>query len=104
MSSLPSHASYLSVAADRSVLLDVHVVPNAPRTAADGVHDGALRVRLKALPVEGRANEALIAWVASSLGISRASVELVRGHSARRKHLRIDAQAAAQADWPALAP
>lgn len=100
----PPSASYLHPAADGSVLLDVHVVPNAPRTAADGVHDGALRVRLKALPIEGRANEALIAWAASTLGVPRSAVELVRGHTARRKHLRIAAGPAAHADWTALGP
>ncbi|MBN9409584.1 MAG: DUF167 domain-containing protein [Burkholderiales bacterium] len=95
--------SYLHPQAGGDVLLDVHVVPNAPRTQADGTHDGALRVRLKALPVEGRANEALVAWVATTLGVPRSAIGLVRGHSARRKHLRIAALHAAAADWPALA-
>ncbi len=85
-------------------MVDVHVMPNAPRTAADGVHDGALRVRLKAVPVEGRANDALVAWLAKQLGVPRSAIELVRGHGARRKHLRVAAGYVAAANWDAIAP
>ena len=85
-------------------MVDIHVIPNAPRTAADGVHDGALRVRLKAPPVDGKANEALVAWLAKCLGLPRSAIELVRGHSGRRKHLRVTAAAVQKADWDALDP
>ncbi len=70
--------------------LAVSVVPNAKRSGADGLHDGALRVRLAAPPVEGKANEALIAWVAESLGLPRRAVSLVRGQSSRRKWLALE--------------
>jgi uncharacterized protein (TIGR00251 family) len=72
------------------VLLLVSVMPNAKRTEADGLHDGALRVRLAAPPIEGRANEALVAWLAKSLGVPKRSVELLRGESSRRKQVAID--------------
>lgn len=72
--------------------LAVSVVPNARRSGADGLHDGALRVRLAAPPVDGKANEALVAWVAESLGLPRRSVSLVRGQSARRKWLALDGE------------
>ncbi len=87
-----------------SVLLDVHVMPNASKTQAEGLHDGALRIRLKAPPVEGKANQALIVWLARELKIPRASIELVRGQSARRKHLRISPAAADSANWSSLTP
>lgn len=70
--------------------LAVSVVPNAKRSGADGLHDGALRVRLAAPPVDGKANEALIAWVAESLGLPRRAVSLVRGQSSRRKWLALE--------------
>jgi len=76
----------LSVRGD-GVLLALSVMPNAKRTAVDGLHDGALRVRLAAPPIEGRANEALIAWLAKSLGVPKRDVELLRGESSRRKQL-----------------
>jgi uncharacterized protein (TIGR00251 family) len=77
-----------SVAPDSTVLL-VSVVPNAKRTEAVGLHDGCLRVRLAAPALEGRANEALIAWLADQLGVSRRDVVLKQGASSRRKRLLI---------------
>ena len=71
------------------VLLQLSVMPNAKRTAVDGLHDGALRVRLAAPPVDGRANDALIAWLAKSLGVAKRDVELLRGESSRRKQVAI---------------
>jgi uncharacterized protein len=82
-----------------SVLLAVAVVPNAKRTAADGLHDGALRVRLAAAPVDGKANDALVEWVAGELRLPRRAVRLLRGASSRRKQLEVDLDAAAVAAW-----
>jgi uncharacterized protein len=79
--------------------LDVSVVPNAKRTGADGRHDGALRVRLAAPPVDGKANEVLIAWLAGELGVPRRAVTLLRGQSSRRKQLAIDVSVEQLAAW-----
>lgn len=79
--------------------LAVSVVPNAKRTGADGLHDGALRVRLAAPPVDGKANDTLVAWLASELGVPRRSVVLVRGHTARRKWLALDVGQAELLAW-----
>jgi len=89
---------------DGTVLVDVHVMPNAAKTQIQGLHDGALRVRLHAPPVDGKANLALQAWLAETLGIPKSAVELVRGATARRKQLRVDARYAAQAAWSRLRP
>ena len=83
-------------------LLQLSVMPNAKRTVVDGLHDGALRVRLAAPPIEGRANEALVAWLAKSLGVARRDVELLRGESSRRKQVAIAASLEVVAAW--LAP
>jgi len=79
--------------------LAVNVSPNARRTEADGLHDGALRVRLAAPPVDGKANAQLVAWIAAELGLPRRAVRLVRGESARRKWLAIDASHGRLAQW-----
>ncbi len=79
--------------------LAVSVVPNAKRTGADGLHDGALRVRLAAPPVDGKANETLVAWLAGELGVPRRSVALVRGQTARRKWLALDVEQADVMAW-----
>ena len=70
--------------------LDLAVIPNARRTGADGLHDGALRLRLVAPPVDGKANERLCEWLAGELHCPRRSVRLVRGATARRKQVEVD--------------
>lgn len=87
-----------------AVTVDIHVMPNAPQTQITGLHDGALRVRLKAPPVDGKANLALQAWLASVLGLPRASIELIRGETARRKQLRVAANHVDDANWSRLQP
>ncbi|MEO6033569.1 MAG: DUF167 domain-containing protein [Burkholderiaceae bacterium] len=71
--------------------LAVSVRPNARHTAVDGLHDGALRIRLGAPPVDGKANQLLIDWLADQLGLPRRAVRLQRGEASRRKWLEIDA-------------
>jgi hypothetical protein len=86
-------------ARDGRVVLSLSVVPNARRTQVDGLHDGALRVRLAAPPIEGRANDALVAWLAKSLGVARRDVELLRGDTSRRKQVAIDVSLDAARAW-----
>lgn len=77
----------------------IQVVPHAARTACAGLHDGALRIRLAAPPIEGRANAALLQWLAQSLGLPRRAVVLVRGESTRRKRVHLECDAAQVAAW-----
>lgn len=72
---------------DHHCALLVAVIPNASRTEAVGLHDGSLRLRLAAPPIEGRANEALVAWVAAQLKLPRREVVLKQGAGGRRKRL-----------------
>ena len=74
--------------------LTLHVQPGASRTGVDGVHGDALKVRLAAVPVDGRANDALRRFLADAYGVPLRQVTLVRGAAARRKVVRIDAPAA----------
>jgi uncharacterized protein (TIGR00251 family) len=93
---------FLRVQKDGSVIVDVHVMPNAARTQIQGLHDGALRIRLQAPPVDGKANLALQQWLARQLGVPRVAIELVRGSTSRRKQLRVQAHHAADVDWTKL--
>lgn len=77
-------------------LVDVHVVPRSSKSAVVGVHDGCLKVTLDAPPVDGAANEALIALFAKLLKRSRREVTIVRGETSRRKTLAIAGVDAAQ--------
>lgn len=95
---------FLHLQKDGAVLIDVQVMPNAARTGIQGLHDGALRVRLHAPPVDGKANLALQVWLAQTLGLPKSAVELLRGSTSRRKQLRVAAPSAAQAAWLRLQP
>lgn len=75
-------------------LLNVHVTPRAGRSTIAGVRRGALLVRLAAAPVEGAANEALVALIAEQLRIPRTHVTIVTGARARTKRLLIAGVAA----------
>jgi uncharacterized protein (TIGR00251 family) len=65
------------------------VTPGARCSELAGVADGRLRVRLAAPPVEGRANEALVRYLADLLGVRRDDVTVVAGGRSRRKLLRL---------------
>lgn len=77
-------------------LLPVRVHPGARRDAITGIHDGTLKISLTTPPTDGRANEALIAFVAERLGLPRARVTLVSGLASRSKTLRITGKSAAE--------
>jgi uncharacterized protein (TIGR00251 family) len=85
-------------------VLTLHVQPNARRTEVTGVQDGALRLKLAAPPLDGQANEALIAWLAKELGVAKRSVRLRRGAAARHKQVEIDLDAVALRAWLARQP
>jgi len=95
---------FLRLDKEGAVIVDIHVMPNAAQTRIQGLHDGALHVRLKAPPVDGKANQALQVWLAKTLGIPRSAVELLRGDTARRKQLRVASRHVAAADWTRLIP
>jgi uncharacterized protein (TIGR00251 family) len=73
-----------------AVLISVRVTPRSGRDELQGWQDGALRVRLRAPPVEGRANEALVRLLADRLGVAPSHIEVVSGGTARTKRLRIE--------------
>ncbi len=81
--------SLFDVEDDGAVVLRLHVQPGAGRTALNGRHGDALKVKVAVPPEQGRANEACVELVASILGVPRTQVELVSGPSSRSKRARI---------------
>lgn len=65
--------------------MSVRVLPGARKSALAGEENGRLKVRLQAPPVEGKANKALIAFLAGELGLKKNRVELRTGHRSRDK-------------------
>jgi uncharacterized protein len=76
--------------------VSVRVHPGARRNAVGGIHGGAVKISLTSPPVDGRANEALIAFVAELLGIPKGRVSLVAGMTGRTKVLRVTGKSAAE--------
>jgi uncharacterized protein (TIGR00251 family) len=77
-----------------SLVIRLH--PGAKKNAITGLHDNALKIALNAPPIDGRANEALIAFLAERLAIPRAKIALIAGATSRSKTLRITGKSAAE--------
>jgi len=71
-------------------ILRVHLVPNAKSDGLAGEYAGAIKIKLRAPAVEGKANAALIRFLAEQLKLPRHSIVLERGHRSRDKLIRID--------------
>lgn len=71
------------------LVLRVHVQPGAGRSALVGKHGNALKVRVAAPPVGGRANEALLALLAHDLGVKAEQVTLLSGETSRSKRVKV---------------
>ena len=71
------------------VRLAVQVTPNAKRTEVLGVVDDALKIKLQAQPIEGRANDALVKYIAGALDVPRSSVVITHGLANPRKLLEV---------------
>ena len=68
----------------------MRVTPRSARDEVTGWQDGALRVRLRAPPVDGKANEALRWLLAERLGVALSAVPIVSGETARLKRVRVE--------------
>ena len=80
------------------VVLALHVQPGAKRTEVAGLHGAALKLRLAAPPVEGKANAALRAFLAEAFGVPLRNITIVRGEASREKVVRVEAPTR-RPDW-----
>ncbi|HJQ26251.1 MAG TPA: DUF167 domain-containing protein [Blastocatellia bacterium] len=74
----------------------VRVQPRAARDGVVGEHDGAIKLRVSAPPVEGRANEACRRLIAKLAGVPQSAVEIIAGESSKDKVLRVRGTTAAR--------
>ena len=78
--------------------LQVKVHPRARKNGIAGVVGDALKLALTAPPVEGKANEACVRFLAEFLNVARSSVTIAAGESSRQKLIRIAGRTAAQVE------
>lgn len=71
------------------VRIHLHVQPGASTSEVTGLHGDRIRLRIQSPPVDGRANVAVIAWIAARLDVPRRSVTLVRGDKSREKTVEV---------------
>jgi uncharacterized protein (TIGR00251 family) len=75
------------VATRDGVVLSLHCQPGAKASRVVGLHDDRLKLQLQAPPLENRANEALVAWLADQLSLPRKEIEILTGHTGRQKRV-----------------
>lgn len=73
------------------IRLAVQIQANAKKTEVIGVFDDALKIKLHAQPIEGKANEALIRFLADALSVPRSAIALTHGQTNKRKLLQVAA-------------
>lgn len=76
--------------------ISIYVQPRASKTMIAGMHDGCVKVRLAAPPVDGAANAALVEFVAECLSVPKSRVRIVTGQTSRRKVVEVDGVSAEQ--------
>jgi uncharacterized protein (TIGR00251 family) len=67
-----------------------YVQPRASKTELVGFHGDAIKIRIKAPPVDGAANKELIRFLSKALGISKTSIRIATGETSRRKHVAFE--------------
>ena len=72
-----------------TIEFDVRVVPRASKSEVVGEHDGALKLRIAAPPVDGAANSEVIKLLAKCFSVSKTNVEIVSGQTSKSKRVRI---------------
>lgn len=87
--------AYLSCLPDGKVLLHLHVQPKASKTRIVGFHDGCLKIAVAAPPVEGKANKAVVRYLADIFAVAVRDVVLTSGAQSRKKTVVVSGQDAA---------
>ena len=72
-----------------TITLTLHLQPGARRSEVAGLHGEALKIRLAAPPIEGRANEALLRFIAERFNVPLRNVELKQGAQSRHKRVEV---------------
>jgi uncharacterized protein (TIGR00251 family) len=72
-----------------AIRLSVQITPNAKKTEVIGVLDGSLKLKLQAQPIEGKANDALVKFLAKMLDVPRSAVTITHGQTNKKKLIEV---------------
>jgi uncharacterized protein len=78
----------------QGAVLTLRIIPRAAKNAIQGPHGDALKIRLSAPPVDGAANAVLIEFLADTLSLPRARIQLLSGQTSRTKRVRLEGMTA----------
>ena len=81
---------------DNTIILSLYIQPNARKNEVVGLHGNSLKIKLATLPIDGRANKALLEYLAELLNVRLSQVTLKQGEKSRHKIIEIKAS---QIDW-----
>jgi uncharacterized protein (TIGR00251 family) len=74
---------------ETGVMFSIRVLPKSSRSEITGIQDDALKIKIAAPPVEGRANEACMELLAERLGVRKSQISIVSGHQSRKKTVAV---------------
>lgn len=74
---------------DSHLELFILVVPNARKTEIIGQHDGRLKIKIHAPPVDGKANQKIIEFISDFLKVSKSQISVAKGLLSRKKNILI---------------
>ena len=83
---------------ETGVIFRIRVVPRASRSEVAGIQGDALKLRITAPPVEGKANEECIRLLAETLGVKKGQVTIIAGHASRTKTVAVEGVKAKEID------
>lgn len=74
---------------DDGIMFKTKVQPGARKNEIVGVQGDALKVKINAPPMKGKANRALVVFLAKQLGVKKSEVEIISGHASRIKKIKV---------------
>jgi uncharacterized protein (TIGR00251 family) len=79
-------------------IIELHVQPQARKNEIVCIHNNRLKVKIKSPPVDGKANESLIEFIAETLGLRISALELIKGETSRQKQILVHGVTASQVE------
>ena len=74
---------------EKETILSIRVMPGAKRNSIQSCQEGVWHIKIAASPVEGRANDEMMAYLSGLLGVRKSSLRVIKGHTKRSKLLSV---------------